>query len=152
MNIDYESLKREVIEELNKNKKWVLSTSYNDYVTSRTMSIINNGLDIFFQTNECYIKHNQMQKNNRVSLCFNNISIEGNVENIGNWKMDKNKDLMEMYIKYHKGSFDAYGLLDGQVVYMMKPNKVKLWKYRNGEPYREILYVNEGRAERMDFM
>lgn len=43
MRINYENAKSEIISTLEKNRNWVLSTSYKDKVSSRTMSIINNG-------------------------------------------------------------------------------------------------------------
>lgn len=152
MEINYLDLENEIISSLEKNKVWILSTSYNDYVTSRSMSIINKDLDIYFQTNKCYIKHIQMNANNNVSLCFNNISIEGTVEEIGNWKEEKNIELMEIYKSQHLGSYNAYGLLDGQVVYKVNPKVIKLWKYIEGVPIRETLYVNKKIAEQLEFM
>ena len=116
------------------------------------MSIINKGLEIYFQTNKCYLKHNQIQENNNVSLCFSNISIEGIAEEIGNWKDEKNKELMELYKSIHIGSFNAYGLLDGQVVYKVIPKKIKMWKYINGKPIRQNLYMDNEVAEQLDFM
>ncbi|VYU55289.1 pyridoxamine 5'-phosphate oxidase family protein [Clostridium tertium] len=152
MKIDYEKLKNEVIFNLENNRTWVLSTASDGNVSSRSMSIINKGLDIYFQTNKCYIKYNQITKNNNVALCFNNISIEGVAEEIGDWKDEKNKELMELYKSVHLSSFNAYGLLDGQVVYKVTPKKIKVWKYINGNPIRQNLYVNEKIAEELDFM
>lgn len=152
MKIDYENLKNEVIWNLEKNKTWVLSTTSNGNISSRSMSIINKGLDIYFQTNKCYIKYNQMKENNNVALCFNNISIEGVAEEIGNWEDEKNKELMELYKTTHLSSFNAYGLLEGQVVYKVTPKIIKLWKYINGIPIRQNLYVHEKIAEELNFM
>lgn len=152
MRIDFEKLKNEVIFNLENNRTWVLSTASDGNVSSRSMSIINKGLNIYFQTNKCYIKHNQINKNNNVALCFNNISIEGVAEEIGDWKDEKNKELMELYKSVHLSSFNAYGLLDGQVVYKVTPKKIKIWKYINGNPIRQNLYVNEEIAEKLDFM
>lgn len=152
MRSDYENLKKEVISYLEKNRVWVLSTASNNVVSSRSMSIINQGLDIYFQTNQCYIKHSQIQENNNVALCFNNISIEGIAEEIGDWKDKCNEDLRELYKSAHPSSFNAYGLLDGQVVYKVTPKKIKIWKYINGEPMRQNLYIEEEVAEQLDFM
>ena len=74
--VSFENFKIEIVSILEKNKTWVLSTSLNDEVSSRSMSIINEDLTIYFQTNECYLKDNQMKYNPKVSLCYSNISIE----------------------------------------------------------------------------
>jgi len=151
MNINYNNLEQEVINEFEKNKIWILSTSENDSVTSRAMSIVNEGLNIYFQTNKCYTKYQQMNKNKNVALCYSNISIEGIAEEIGDWTEKKNSTLLELYKSYHQGSYDAYGSLDGSVVYKVVPKVIKLWKYIKGEPTREFLYVNEKRAEKLEF-
>lgn len=102
--------------------------------------------------NKCYIKHTQIKENKNISLCFSNISIEGIVEEIGDWKDSNNEDLLELYKASHNSSFEAYGLLDGQVVYKITPKLIKIWKYVNGTPIRENLYVDTQLAERLDFM
>ena len=152
MEISYTQLLEETLEVLDKNRIWVLSTSHNDIVTSRSMSIINIGLDIYFQTGNCYVKHNQMAKNKNVSLCWNNISIEGIAEEIGNWKDERNQDLLALYKEKHKASYEAYGMLEVQVVYKVKSKKVKYWKYMDGKPVREVLHIDEKRAERLNYI
>jgi len=152
MEICYQNLENEVVKMLDENLVWVLSTSLNDYVTSRPVSIVHRGLEVYFQTNKCYIKHEQMNSNKRVSLCCQNLSIEGIAEEIGDWNDEGNAQLLELYKSRHIDSFREYGSLKDQVVYKIIPIKVKLWKYVGGKPLREILFVNEQRAERLEFM
>ena len=152
MRIDYEELKKEVQESLDHNKIWVLSTEAEHKVTSRSMSVVHRGLQIYFQTNECYVKSEQMSKNSNVALCTGNISIEGTAKEIGSWRDEKNKELMELYASVHPGSFEAYGMLEGQVLYEVTPRLVKLWKYIGGTPIRQNLSVEEETAEQLDFM
>jgi general stress protein 26 len=152
MELNYKELENEVMGALEKNPVWVLSTSSDGYVTSRPMSIVHIGLDVYFQTNKCYIKHKQMNKNKQVALCCQNYTIEGIAGDIGDWRDEKNTELMELYKSRHRNSFEKYGMLEGQVVYRVTPTKVKMWKYINGEPVREVLHVNEQRAERLDFI
>ncbi len=152
MNINYKELSDEIITALEKNHIWVLSTASEGHVSSRSMSIVNKGLDIYFQTHTCYSKHKQMSENPNVSLCFNNISIEGEAEVIGDWRDEKNQELLELYKSVHPGSYGAYGLLEGQVVYHIKPRLVKLWKYIDGTPIRQNLYVEERCAKQLAFM
>lgn len=150
--ISFENFKSEILDTLEKIKVWILSTSLNDKVTSRSMSIINEDLIIYFQTNECYLKDNQMKQNPKVALCYNNFSIEGIAEPIGNWLDEKNKDLLEVYKKHHLGSFEYYGLLEGQVIYKITPKIIKVWKYKDKKPFREIGYIDEKIAYEMNFM
>lgn len=151
MLIDYQILEKEVIEILENNKNWVLSTSFIDKITSRTMSIINIGMEIYFQTNKKYTKYTQMIKNSNVSLCYNNISIEAVVQETGSWEDEKNKNIMELYKKSHLSSYNKYGGLDGQVVFKVVPKRISLWKYSDIDPYREILYIDKKMAERIEY-
>lgn len=153
MIIDYQKLEQETVEMLENNKIWVLSTSFIDKITSRSMSIVHMGMDIYFQTNKKYTKYIQMTKNPNVTLCTGNISIEGTAQEIGSWKDEKNKDIMELYKSKHLSSYNRYGDLDGQVVFKITPKKVSYWKYSSvdGEPYREIFYVDRKMAERIEF-
>ena len=98
------------------------------------------------------MKHNQIQGNNNVSLCFSNISIEGIAEEVGNWKDEKNKELMELYKSVHLSSFNAYGLLEGQVVYKVIPKEIKMWKYIDGKPVRQNIHIDSEIAEQLEFM
>ena len=50
IKIQYELLEQEVIETLEKNKIWVLATSSGNKVKARSIGIVNNGLNIYFQT------------------------------------------------------------------------------------------------------
>jgi len=152
MEIDYRILEREIIDILEKNPVWVLSTSLNDYVTSRPMSIVHMGLDIYFQTNQRYTKHEQMVENRQVSLCCQNVSIEGNAESIGDWDNAENAQIRELYKSRHPGPYGKYGKLDGQLIYRVTPVKLKLWKYIDGESFREIGSVNEQRAVRLGIL
>lgn len=152
MEIAYETLKQEIEETLDNNGVWVLSTSLHDVVTSRPMSVVHIGLDVYFQTNACYVKYEQMRENPHVALSCQNVSMEGMALDIGNWDVPENAQVMALYMAKHPGSFKAYGALDGQRVYKVVPTKIKLWKYADGRPFREVLYVAERRAERLDFM
>ncbi|MCR0570876.1 hypothetical protein MKC54_19530 [[Clostridium] innocuum] len=150
MQIDYNKAILDLEDYLKKNKTWVLSTSLNDYVTSRMMSIINQGVEIYFQTNHCYIKDEQMSKNPNISLCCGNYSIEGIAIPIGDWNDEANKELEKIYIKEHKSSYDFYGALSGQVIYKVIPKLVKIWKYVDGFPIRECIDFTLNKAERYD--
>ena len=153
MIIDYQKLEQETLEILEQNKVWILSTSFIDKITSRSMSIINIGMDIYFQTNKKYTKYTQMTKNPNVALCTGNISIEGTAKEIGSWMNEENNDIMELYKSKHLSSYNRYGDLDGQVVFKITPKKISYWKYSSadGEPYREILYIDRKMAERIEF-
>lgn len=151
MLIDYFTLEKETIELLKNCKNAVLSTSFIDKVTSRSMSIANIGLDVFFQTNKKYNKYSQMSKNKNVSLCLSNVSIEGSAMEIGDWNDLDNKEILELYKLKHPSSYAKYGNLEGQVIFKLSPKKISYWKYLNDKPMREIMYVDRKLAERVEY-
>lgn len=50
MILDYEEIKHEIVSILEKEQSIVLATSFNNKVTARTMSHVNDDLAIYFQT------------------------------------------------------------------------------------------------------
>lgn len=152
MRIDETALTREIEEALEANRVWMLATSLDDHVTIRPMSIVHDGLSLYFQTNRSYVKHEQMRKNPQVALGCNNISIEGTVLCHESWDA-AGAAIHALYKEKHPGSYAKYGALEGQVVYQVIPTLIKLWKYaEGGVPYREMLSLPEGVAERIEFM
>ena len=82
-------------------------------------------------------------------MCAANVAIEG-VATIEKHPMDPESErFIELYKKHHLGSFKKYSRLESNVVVRVDPTRVIFWKYDDeGGPYREILDVREGRAER----
>ncbi|MEI6287764.1 MAG: pyridoxamine 5'-phosphate oxidase family protein [Bacillota bacterium] len=141
MLIDYETLRAEVEAAISAKGKMVLATSKNDRVTARTMSVVNFGLTIYFQTDSEFLKYEQMLTNPNVALCFDNVQIEGKVYNEGRSYAEKNEFFREQYRKIHPGSFAAYSHLQTTVLFRVEPQLVTLWKYQDGKPHRWFLDI-----------
>ena len=84
-------------------------------------------------------------------MCAANIAIEG-VATIGEHPLHPaSEPFAALYKEHHPGSFDAYSRLEGEIVIRVDPTLAAFWKYDDaGKPYREFLYVGEGRAVRED--
>jgi general stress protein 26 len=147
MELEYESLKDELLRFLDANKIWVLASSNGSRVSARSMSIVHDGIDIYFQTNRDSDKYMQMMQNQSVALCCANASIEGIASDVETW--ENNGAMKALYIRHHKGSYDAYGALPGQVVMKVVPHYAVFWKYIDGKPARDFLYLADKRAERL---
>jgi hypothetical protein len=139
MEIEYDTLREEAIRFLDRHEVLFLATCADDRVTARAMSCVHVGLEIYFQTSRDSCKFAQICRNPHVALCAVNIAIEG-VATVGEHPLHK---------EHHPGSFSAYSRLESNVVVRVDPALVAFWKYDDeGKPYREILRVGEGRAER----
>jgi general stress protein 26 len=149
MEIKYTILEQEIIQFLDDHKILILATSANDRVTARSMSCINIGLTIYFQTDKRFIKFEQIKQNPKVALCAGNLQIEGIAE-IGNHSLDpSNKEFIELYKINHPDAFKNYSHLENNVVIKVEPTLITLWKYSDGrKPYREFLYIRYHKAER----
>jgi len=150
MEIDYNELKHELFRLLDINKVWILASSDGSRVSARAMSIIREDEVIYFQTGSDSVKYQQMIQNKHVALCYANVSIEGTARDMGNW--EANKALRELYIQHHKGSYDTYGKLPVQVVMQVIPHLAVFWKYLEGAPVRDFLYLTEKKAERLFYL
>jgi len=120
-------------------KNMVLSTSLNDKVTSRMMSILLFKGKFYFQTDKEFRKYDQIIKNPNVALCTDNIQIEGICKQLK--KPIDNKDFCRLYKKYYRNSYDLYSGLDNEVLFEITPAYIQKWVYENGQPYIECFNI-----------
>lgn len=126
-------------QEFGRSKKMVLSTSFNDIVTSRTMSIINLNSILYFQTDNTFRKYYQIKNNAHVALCIDNIQIEGLCNEIGNPM--ENEDFCNAYRECFANSFNRYTLLKNERLFAIVPTFIERWIYINGFPHIQIFDI-----------
>lgn len=148
MELNYEQLQQEIMDILGKNKYWVLATSADNRVTARSMSIVNDGLKIYFQTETLLDKYQQMVANPNIALCYNNVQIEGKAESKGQVARLANQKIREMYCAHHKKSYERWQALEEQVFVEVQPVRITIWKYIDCKPCRDFLYIDERKAVR----
>lgn len=131
--------------ELGESKKMVLSTSLNDVVTSRMMSVVVIDKKIYFQTDKTFRKYNQLKENPRVSLCIDNIQIEGYCKQVG--VPSDNIEFVNAYKKYFLSSYTRYSSLKNECLFVIIPTFVEKWLYIDGIPYMEFLDIENRKYE-----
>ena len=136
----FEFKKVEIFSNIGESKNMVLSTSYQDKVTSRMMSVIIFEGEFYFQTDKNFRKYSQIINNPNVSLCCDNISVEGVCTEIGK-PLDNNK-FIELYDKHCNYSFQKYSSLNSERLFTVTPAYIQMWTYENSMPYIEILDFN----------
>ena len=83
MNSNYINKYNNIFQQIGDHAKIVLATSHQDRVTARKMSfLIMNGI-FYFQTDKTFRKYQDIQDNENVALCLDNIQIEGICKEIG---------------------------------------------------------------------
>ena len=146
MNTDFELLKQKAIEAIGKSRTMVLSTCSDNRVTSRSMSCINDGLKILFQTSSETMKYKQIIKNPNVSLCSGNMTIEGTAR-ILNHPLKEDK-FIKRFKAVHKGSYNAYSFMRSEVVIEVTPKLITFWNYTDEKPYQDFLNLETESATR----
>ena len=147
--LEYAELEQEVLGLIDRNRTMVLATCADARVTARMMSIIHDGLTVYFQTGEDSTKYQQMAANAQVALCIGNMQIEGRIMLLGHTLAPENRFFAEPYQRLHRGSYDAYSALPISRVVEVRPTLVTLWKYgADGKPFRDFLNIAERKAYR----
>lgn len=136
-------------EELGKNKAMVLSTSLNDKVTSRMMSFVIIDNCFYFQTDRSFRKYGQIKNNPNVSLCIDNIQIEGVCSQLGH--PSDNSQFCAIYEKCYKWSYEHYSGLKDERLFMIKPNYIQKWIYEDSQPFVERFYIEEKMYEKIKY-
>ena len=131
----FEERIEEFFSDFGKGRKMVLSTSENDRVSSRMMSVVQINGKFWFQTDKKLKKYHQLSINQNVALCIDNIQIEGICEELGH-PLD-NPVFCSVFQECFKGSFDAYTSLKNERLFVVKPVYIERWIYKNGSPYIE---------------
>ncbi len=139
----------ELLKKLGESKSMVLSTAWNDKVTSRMMSIIILDGEFYFQTDTTFRKYEQIKNNPSVSLCIENVQIEGVCEEIGNPK--DNQRFIEAYKKHFYYSWERYSTLSNEKLFVIKPNFIQLWIYENNKPFVEIFDMIKQEYKKIEY-
>lgn len=128
------------LSDFGKGRKMVLSTSENDRVSSRMMSVVQIDGVFYFQTDMTFRKYGQLSANPNVALCIDNIQIEGICEELGHPL--KNDGFCRLFRECFKGSYDAYTSLENERLFAVRPAFIERWIYKDSVPYIETFDIN----------
>lgn len=144
--IDFELLTKEFINILENEQSIVLATSAGSKVTARTMSHVNDGSDIYFQTSNTSEKYRQIESNRNIAFAISNVQIKAVAE------IQKHPQETPIFINLFKLKFpryfDLYTNNKDEVLIKAIPTKVTFFKYIAGKPCREILDFETKKAYR----
>lgn len=127
--------------EFGKGKLMVLSSSKNDKVTSRMMSVIQSDGLFYFQTDKTFRKYYQLINNPQVALCIDNIQIEGICKEIG--CPTDCSTFCNIYQECFCGSYRRYSSLKNERLFVVKPTYVERWLYIDGIPFMETFDIEK---------
>jgi hypothetical protein len=147
--LSYAEVEQEVLDLLDRNRTMVLATSAEGRVTARMMSLVHDGLTLYFQTGTNSVKYQQMTENTQVALCASNLQLEGRAYLRAHPFAPGNEFFRAQYQALHPGSYKTYSALSYNRVVEVQPALVTLWKYdAQGQPFRDFLDITGRRAWR----
>jgi hypothetical protein len=146
--LDYIELETEITIALAGTSTIVLATGAGGNITARAMSPVNIGLDVYMQTSRNFTKTAQMKENPNVALCLGNMQIEGAAQFLGHPMDAGNEAFRMLYSEKHRGSYERYSMTEEEIVFVVHPQCVTLWKYIDGKPCRDRLDAREKTASR----
>ncbi|MEG1482196.1 GyrI-like domain-containing protein [Clostridium sp.] len=142
--LDFDDRVSNIFNTIGNKSTMVLSTSSNDIVTSRNMSIIVINNKFYFQTALEFTKCKQIENNKHVALCINNIQIEGTVTNNFSIYSNEASEFKSLYKNLNKNSYDAYSKLMGNRVFEISPSKISTYNYESNDVYLEFIdFINK---------
>lgn len=127
----------EFFQQIGAHKTMVLSTALNDVVSSRMMSIIISAGKFYFQTDRTFKKYDQIQNNPKVSLCAENIQIEGICKELG--APAEHPNFYTAFKQYFPHSYEAYSMLRNERLFEVMPLSIQKWIYEDGKPFIETI-------------
>jgi general stress protein 26 len=148
MELNFDELRNEYIEFIEKNGVLVLATSADDHVTARSMSFVIYEGKLYCQTDSSFRKTDQILRNRKVSVCRDNFQIEGTAEITGHPTLPGNIRFITEFERVHNSSFRKYSLRDSEVVIAITPQKAVIWKYIDKKPCRDFIDFEERKAWR----
>jgi len=146
MVLDYHVLSKEITQSLESTQTITLATCCDNKVTARTMSVVNDGLTIMFQTGGHSEKINQMRQNSNVAFAAGNMQIEATAEIFGH--PNENQLFLDMYKAKYPQYHSMYTDLPDEVLVIANPVKIALYKYIDGKPCADVLSITESKAYR----
>jgi len=136
MDINFNETKNKIFKDLENERHIVIATSSDDKVTARNISHIIVNDKIYFQTDKNFEKIEQIDKNEQVALCVNNIQIVGTAKVCGHPFDKSNEFFLIKFKNIHTKSFSLYSKMADEVVVEVSPIFVTLWEYEENKPLR----------------
>lgn len=119
---------------LNKNHVWVLATGSQNEISARSMSIINEGLKIYFQSDIHFEKYRHIFENPNIALCCGNYQVKGTAQIMGSTTDAANTEIMAHYQRVHPSSYERYSRKKDSFLVEIEPRSVQIWDYIENEP------------------
>ena len=141
--LDYESTRNQVVEFLASKRAIVLATSLDGRVTARTVSMVSEGLDVYFMSWGHHTKCVQIRGNPRVALCRDNVQIEGLAEILGSPLDEGNKRYAETLRHRYPDDYQMFAREPGMILVKVVPYTITVFGKQGDEFYLDCLNLED---------
>jgi len=147
-SLEFEKLKGRCIKVLNKNKYISVATAAGDDVRVRVVDYANQDLSIGFYTWEHTVKVEHLKKNPKISLCIDNLQIEGTAAFAGHPRLAPNSAFGEIFKERNPNPYKNFIQTEDAVLIMVVPVLMVLMTYESRHLYSDYLDLRRGIAFR----
>ena len=125
----------EMISMLEQEKTIILATEADNRITTRSMSHVNDGMTIYFQTGKDYLKCQQIRINPNVAVSVAGYDFEGKATLLGHPLDEENSLFAKLYKEKHPQYTDIWSTYPEEIVVRVDVEMVRKWRYVDGKPY-----------------
>ena len=132
--------KEDVIKRLEESKFAVLATSDKDgNVSASQMCLINDGLDVYFQTDKSSEKISNIKENNKVAINIGSMYFKGVAKIVGH--PTKSPKFIELIKEKHLKTYTNYTSLPNEILIKVKLVECKLWDAEVDNPIENKKFI-----------
>jgi hypothetical protein len=147
-SLDFEKLKGRCLKILNENNYISLATALNNRVKARVVDYVNLDLTIGFITWTHTEKMDHLKDNPAVSLCINNLQIEGKALVSGHPGLPENRAFGESFQKRNPNPYKNFIAMEDVTTIMVPPSLMILMTYADKHLYSDHLDIIRNTAFR----
>jgi nitroimidazol reductase NimA-like FMN-containing flavoprotein (pyridoxamine 5'-phosphate oxidase superfamily) len=125
----------EIMAALQNEKSIILATAADNRVTTRSMSHVNDGMTIYFQTGSNYLKSQQIRANPNVAISVDGYDFEGKATFLGHPMDAENGFFLKLYEEKHPHYTNTWSTYPEEVVVKVDVEMVRKWFYVDGKPF-----------------
>ena len=146
--LDFEKLKDRCLKILDKNKYISVATAIDNQVRVRVVDYANVELSIGFVTWENTVKMEHIKKNPFVSLCIDNLQIQGTATVSGHPQLNENKTFWEKYLERNPNPYKNFAIMNNVSTIIAQPTLMILMTYSDKHLYSDHLDLVQNTAFR----
>ncbi len=120
----------------------IATANKNGDVSASKVTIVNDGLDIYFQTDNSFEKAKNIKENNKVAINFGATYAKGIAEIIG--KPIQNEMFINKMKKKNIHTYNNYSKLENEVLIRVVLTEIRIWKYEqiNGNTIEYLIIID----------